>query len=367
MKTLYLIKSNIWGLIRNNAFIFCIFCIGIFICNLMFTYAYVNIKQADVLLGAEEYEIFNNKNNDIDIQMLEENFAKYKVIIDYYTVLDEASFSNNNPDELGIDEYIKAIKNESDNFYCILTARRDMSYYYTVKGNISNLNKLNSIIIPYDITIKTNSFPDININTKNYNIVGVTASWYLLTSFDTYAKNDFIPNMLHITLPGNTIEKDKNDFYEDLNKIFDDSYTIQKTSNTESVPEKNIALIIITIVYILCAFTLLFLMTYLYEIFAHELSIYELLGATRRNILFILSTTLFIILVCVSAISQAIHYLFLRGFYNSINLFNNLTYTLTDYIYVIIISVLLVFAFIFTYIYIKTKKSAIANSNNTMS
>ncbi|HBL85204.1 MAG: hypothetical protein A2Y17_01215 [Clostridiales bacterium GWF2_38_85] len=367
MRTIYLIKSNIVGLIKNNTFIFCIFCIGIFICNLMFTYAYINIKQSDILLGAEEYEIFNNKNNNIDIQKLEDDLAKYNVIIDYYTVLDEASFSNNNLDELGIDEYIKAIKEDSRGFCCMLTTRKDMSCHYTQKGKISDLDKPNSIIVISDIPLKVNYFPNININNIKYEVVGVAATWNLLTSFETYIENGLIPSMIHITLPGNTIEKDKIEFNEELNKLFDDSYTIQKTSNTESVPEKNIALIIITVVYILCAFTLLFLMTYLYEIFAHELSIYELIGATRRNTLFILSSTLFIILVCVGVISQAIHYLFLREFFNRINLFENLTYTLTDYIYVIIISVLLVFAFIFTYIYLKIQKSAITNSKNTMS
>ena len=172
--------------------------------------------------------------------------------------------------------------------------------------------------------------------------------------------------MIHITLPGNTTEKVKSEFYEDLNKIFDNNFAIQKTTDLESVPEKNIAVIIITVVYILCAFTLLYLMTYLYEIFAHELSIYEMIGATRRKTLFILSSTLLLILVLLSVISQFLHYKFFRGLLNRINLFENLTYSFTDYVNVIVITVFLIFAFILTYIYFKVKNSVIVNSRNTM-
>ncbi len=355
LKSVYIVLSKLKSMVKNNIFIFSMFFIGIFFSNLMFTYFYGNIRYAAIKYNAPSFEIQNIGGGSIDVAALDKELSDCKSVY-YFSVIDKNSIRQNTNEHFKTDEYLKT----TEDAVIYIATCRNMDNFYVKQGRIKNLAAENSIIIPDGILKKGEEFPDIFINGKTYKTVGVTGSQFFLVSQENYIKNNLPTFRIDINLSPNTTDEERIAFMNKLNTLFDKNFTINDKTLRNINSEITEEVIFATIVYFISIFALLFLMADLFEQSAYELSVYELLGATRFRIIFILSALQFVILVIVGLFSQLVHHLLYGVLFSKINVYE-FTYSFEMYAQSLFITVVSVLLFVVLYLCVKMKRYAIVN------
>lgn len=362
MKFIYLVHSQLKNIIKNNKFMFIMFFIGIFICNIMFTYAYGNLKTAIKTSGHTVCEINNTNNISIDYKNIENELSDF-TYIEYNTILTLDSLKENSNENLLINEFLE--KNNTDKKSISLkTQMQNMDNIRLETGNKKKLEEENAIAVPLEILKDKTDFTNININGTNYNIVGSTL-YDFLVSYDTYKNNNFKPDSISILLNKNMSQDEIDTYINKVENVFE-NFDITKPDEKDYGDFYKI-LILVSVVYLLCIFSMIFLITYLFQQSAYEMNVYEIIGATRAKIIFLLCFSQFIIILFISIISQLLHRLFYDSIFLKINFVDDIVYTASDYLSVVIITVALTSLFILFYILSKVKKSVIVNSRKFVS
>lgn len=344
MKIFYLILSKIKNMVKTNPFIFTILCIGIFSCNLMFIYTYGILIQANISSGIPDYYIYYRSGERIGVFDIEKQLKEYSVSIDYYLPLNiqECSFDTNNKRD--ITQYL-------------IRARKDSSFFYTIKGKVSNLEELNSVLVPADFT-DLNIGDIIMLNGSNCKIVGTTVTPFFIVSIATFEEIWHFPDVIAIDIA----RESSNKFSQILFSIFGHKYRIEQIETPFLADNDKFMLVIVAIIYILCVASLLFLMTYIYQQSAYELNIYEIFGATRRVIISIFAIEMLIIISVVNLVSQLFHGIFYKSLFSKLNFIDKFEYTLHDYMITFGFTLFLVYVFVLIYILVRTRKSVIKNA-----
>ncbi|HAN20331.1 MAG: hypothetical protein A2Y15_04005 [Clostridiales bacterium GWF2_36_10] len=361
IKNVYIIFSKLKSIACENVFMFSIFFIGIFTCNIMFTYFYGNIMAAYEKDSSAVYDIYNTNNVMSDINKISE--LPYTDRIFYNSLVDKESLKDNNADIYNIDEFLSSYKNSKIYF---LTTKNDMNDIVIKSGKSSSLEEENTVILPRGLLKTGKDFSNIKINGITFKVVGITASTEFIVSNDTFIKNNMIPTYISVfNIPGLS-EKQKNEFVNKTQEILDDTFTISENPSPAGSSEIISILIISVIVYLLSVVSLLYIMKYLFEQSAYELSIYEITGATKGNVIFILSSVQFVILLIIGIIAQIFHYVFYDAIFTEINIYL-FSYSFADYFWSSLITVSSLMLLIILYINIKMKNTAIINSRKFVS
>lgn len=355
IKCFFVVIIKLKTMVKNNPFIFCMFFAGIFMSNLMFTYFFGNIKYTAIKYNSPSFSIENIKEDAVDIPTIERELSDSESIY-YFSLIDKKSLEKNTDSCLNTDEYLKT---RADTELYIATCK-DMNRFYTSQGEMKSLDTADTVIIP-DLLMKSGgTFPELLINEKSYTVTGLTSSRFFLVSQDTFSNNKLLTSKIEINLSPDTTEKECEVFREKLSTIFNENFNVLETTNASINSEVTGVIVQATIVYFLSIFALLFIMANMFEQSAYELSIYELLGATRRKIIFILSLLQLVILVIVGIFSQLIHALLYGALFSKINVYEFI-YSFEMYAQSLLITVVFVLLFIILYLCTKMKKYAIVN------
>ncbi len=294
MKLCYIVFKKLKELIQRNTFVFVLLCIGIFSCNLMFTYFYGNLKYSAEHSGHTVVEFYNTNDNTMTAKELSLQLLNFGVV--------DVNFASVNTNDLNMPENYTEEPIEN-------------SAYTLIRYNIREYAEIVPLIVSVEVSEKKDS-----IKTEN------------LISF--------------------------------LQAQYGEEYTVEEMQIIDRDFWYNMAVVLL--IYLSAVFSLLFLMTYLYEDAAYELQIYEMIGATRSQVVFVLSMIQFCILLLFGFLAQLFHYLFYDQIFAKIAWNEQVAYNFFDYIAVSMATVILVFVFVVSFVSYKVRGSAIEASRRLM-
>lgn len=343
MKMLHMIVSKIRMIMVDSPFVFIILCIGIISCNMMFIYTYGLIGETENDSVVADYFLYYNGNgNKESIEELKETLSALDCAYtaDYLTIIDDAS------SRIGEDV--------PDTSAYMIRTREDITFFKVMTGNVRDLEESDTVLVPDKYQEAYNT--SVLLNQAKLYVVGTTSTPYFISSMETYIQSGYTPDIVMLKI------LDKGKSLESMQNALGDAYDVEYYVN-ESIQEDVRAMRYEAyLLYILCAITFLFLCTYIYEDSAYELNVYQILGASRGNIICILSGAMFVILSGCSWITQCIHAIFYKAFFSRLFVNGGYTYSIVDYMKIYASSILLVFGFVFVYICLRTRKSTILNS-----
>jgi hypothetical protein len=364
MKILYLVFVKLKSMITENKFIMFFFFIGVFVCNIMFIYAYGNLKTAVYESVHATYTIENTKRSPVDIDRTESELSDYVTRIEYSSMLDEKMFEGNADDSLDIKVYIDENKNQNENTYKEeITTHKEAAKFLLESGRASDLNNKNTIAVPKELLKNNDSFPNIKINNIEYKIIGTHYRGFIV-SLETFKSNNLIPDKIQIVVDGSNHGAKKEKLEAKLQELFPDFTIIEPQEQSNDLIE---AILLTSAIYLLCLFSLMYFMAYLFAESAYEMNIYEIIGAKRSKVITILCTVQFTIFIFISVLSLLIHRVFYRGFFYEVNMIDNVYYTAGDYLLCLALTVALALLFVFAYILARMRKSLIVNSRRFIS
>lgn len=344
MKNIYLIFSIIITTIKKNAFICFTLFIGILACNTMFIYMYGLICQSMEKDGMPDYYIYYETGPLFGIKDIAKKLKDYRLNVDYYAIpnAENCCFGD--------------IDRAPDATRFLIRAREDVSSFLTIKGKAANLSKENTVLIPEEFGF-LGVGDHLTLNGVKYEVAGVASAYFFMMSAKTFDESGLKPSMISIDAPLYMSDH----FQKELKSAFGTGYHVEKNPNSgyDSGVKSDIA--IVGIIFLLSAFSFMYLMAYIYEQSAYEYAVYEMAGATRGRIIFLLGSVMFIVLGIASLCAQTLHRLFYHHFFSKMNIYRDFIFKPKDYAAIFCITLFSVYIFILGYIILRTKKSSVLN------
>lgn len=366
MKILYLVFMKLKSMVCENKFIMFFFCLGVFVCNIMFIYAYGNFKTAAYQSIHEQYTIVNDKRNALDIDKVENELADCAFRIQYSIVLDKKMFAGNDSDSLDIENYFSDPKNQGNTNAFTLTAYKGIEKILLDSGAPANLLSKNTIAVPKELLKEHDGFPNIKINDIEYKIIGTSFDSFRV-SLETFKENNITPDVIEIKVDGSNQGEKKERLEAKIKALFPD-FTIKAPNIEDSANDLlGQSVLLTSLIYVFCLFSLLYFMAYLFDESAYELSVYELIGAKRSKVVTVLCSVQFALFMFISALALLVHKLLYADIFLKINMIDHVFYTASDYLICFALTVALALLFVIVYILIRMRKSLIANSRKFIS
>ncbi len=190
-----------------------------------------------------------------------------------------------------------------------------------------------------------------------YTEAAITGSAYTLISYGMRESADLIP--VSVRVETNTSQRaiSTSELLELLREQYGDDYTVEELKTINKEFWKQIAVVLA--VYLASIISMLFLMTYLYEDTAKELNVYETLGATRGQVVWIMTSVQLVLLVTFSVLAQLAHWVLYEPLFAKLAWNERVTYTFADYAVISGVTVLLVLAFVVLFLAFRTRGSVI--------
>lgn len=352
LKYSYIAFSRIRSMLRDNAFLFCILLAGIVVCNIAFIYFFGNVYQAFRIAGARQFEI--RGEGEIDILETEKELAGYDSLVFYSQIGKESILQLPNL-RYDPERYIAAY---SDDGY-FFAARADMSVY-SLGSLVSELEKGSTVILP-DYLIRSGIAPeDITLGGSTYSPVGSSVSCYFLISEKTFSDNGLTVSGADLRLPAEMSGAEIDEYIARAEELFGSGYVFTETTKAIDSSELLGVIVPAALVYLVCLIALLYIMAYMFEESAFELSVYELLGATRGSLIALLCSVQLFVLLISALIACLLHSLLYPGFFSLINIYE-FSYTLPIYLYSVLITVGITMLFTLSYLSLKLKRYAVVN------
>ncbi len=371
MKTLELVFTRLCYSFKQNKSVFIFFLIGCFICSLSLIFLYGN------QLSPKVYEVYDSAS-----------FSEYSVIFN-----EPAPYENvvNNPllksdiildtdisfDMAGDDIPKKEMNLESfddiDGFYkmtCSLTGK-----YELLKGN-GRVNfkddelkeGKNVIILPSDRTNPYNikNGDKITVAGREYEVIGMcTTSFNFYIPPETFKKYGYPVDHLVIRTTKHMSRADNSRFIADIHNAFPDSTLGISPSAEYEAADRNAPYEINNIIceFIVATLSFMFLMKYIIDSSNSENIIYSMVGATRKRIFAIVLIENIVIYGAVASLACVVHKLLYKSFFDQINVYRGITYTLTDYVIIVLAVIVLSCIVSLPFIFSCLRNSIIKNKN----
>jgi len=267
-------------------------CVGLFACNLAFTYFYVNIKYSVETANSTTYEIYNTSGNTQTAKEVSVYFLKYNA---------------------------------------------DVNFTSKCSGD--------------------EALPE------QYNKQPIKGEEYFFITYNLDQQAELIPTKINVTLSSNTSETEQTSLEELITSLYGSDYItyINESFNWDFIKD----IFMLLLIYLACIFSLLFIMTYLYEDWAYELSVYKILGATQKKIVLIMCSIQFILLCTIGILAQLFHHFLYDSFFYKISWSENIIYSISDYLTVLLLTLGFTLAFILIFLTLKIKKSVVLYKNNS--
>jgi len=348
MKTLYLILSKLKAMICEDKFFFTVFCVGIFVCNIMFTYMYGVLRSVVDLDGIPDFYMISQGGDRMSAEDVEALFENQRAELVYYAAIDPDSSDRF---ELGEDPGSQwDVRPEN----LVIRARRDVTYYYSRYGDTGRLERKGTVMAPENL-VGVSIGDTVRLNGKDLEVVGVTSYDSFTMSLETFSACGFFPDQIAVDCP-----------VSDIGKIRDilsaTSYRIETVNEEifDAALKRDMATVFI--IYLACVFAFAYLVKSLYDDSAYELNVYAMLGASGVRTMTVFSGAMFIVLAVVCFASQAFHAALYDSLFSKMNMFGPYTYTLGDYAGLFAVTFLSVFAFVFIYVLLRVRRSSIVNA-----
>lgn len=352
LKYLYIAASHIRSMLKNNTFLSLLLVIGITVCDIVFLYFWGNIMQGMALVTAPAFEVY--ANDYIDARQLCDDLTECSSIM-FLSPIRKNSIADNECEYYDTEAYLAA--NEDNEIY--FATSNDLSL---ILSDASRVDQKNSLLVPDRFIGKKGELPDLVIDGTSYNAVGISYSRYFLVSLDTFSDNKLPAVRIDMRLPAGTSEKEVAAFRIKLDSLLGEKATVCDVTKTEGSDFSDISDILIgaIAVYVLCLISLFYIIAYIFDESAFELSVYELLGGARRNMISILCIDMLLVLIISAVSACVIHQILYQPLFSRINVYE-FVYTPKLYIYPMMITIAVIMLIQFAFCRFKLKKNVVVN------
>ena len=310
-------------------------------CNLILIYGYGVIMQVTERDGLDDFSVVCEKDKGISVEETEAKLAKYKADTYYYAAADI-------DDGNGVSSVSVYT---GSNVYLI----------HVSKGNINELKKEKTVVVP-DSAEDIEIGGTVTLNGHELNVKGSSTNECYLVSKETFTLLGVSPELITIDVPASQAGKLK----KEISNIFGSGCLIHEQNNSSLDSASVSTLIVIGTIYLLCILSFMYLASSLYDDFSHEISIYTLIGASRKHIFALSGGIILLIIGITSAFSEIVHALLYDAVFSKMNILPGFEYTINDYLLLFIINVVTAFLFAIIYFLSKTRNSGIEAVRRTV-
>ena len=178
---------------------------------------------------------------------------------------------------------------------------------------------------------------------ERFTLAGVQEDQAVLLPYQTFLKQGFKTDRIIITLQHKLNRYDSSMFSDWLFQEFPgskigDPWLILNTRAQGQLPME---LIILVITYILSLLSFIYILKYIQDENARENVIYNIVGASRHNVLKVMFLDSLLLSSISSTIAILLHVIFYRPLFQPLNTVSNLTYSPIDYFILFVMTVLL--------------------------
>lgn len=352
LKYLYIAASHIRSMLKNNTFLSLLLVLGITVCNMVFLYFWGNIMHGMALFTAPAFEVY--AKDCIDVRQLCDDLPECSSI-KFYSPIKKDSLADNKSEYYDTDVYLD-VKEDKEIYFVTYS---DMS---SKNSDASRVEPKNSVLVPDNLIGKKGELPDLVIDGTSYNVVGTSYSRDFLVSLDTFSENKLAAERIDMSLPAGTSKENISAFHQKLNSLLGDEIIINDVTKTEGSDFSDVSDILIgaIAVYALCLASLFYIIAYIFDESAFELSVYELLGGARRNMISILCMDMLLVLIISAVSACAIHQILYQPLFSRINVYE-FVYTPELYIYPMMITIAVIMLIQFAFCRFKLKKNVVVN------
>ncbi|MDD2269220.1 MAG: ABC transporter permease [Eubacteriales bacterium] len=345
MKNISLILKNIKYYFNYNKAVFLLFVIGIISNTILLIFLYGNLNPIKKsYAGNSSYEKqynfqFKDAIDENDVESYIQSLIKLERVV-YITSYD------------GLDLQFKSQKIDSSgyNVGCVNLGQQNDGVKLNWRNEFSKTeiyNAENVVIISESLSNKIGS--DIKygedvlkINGIDYKIIGkiISGDSSILMPNTTYFKNGFETTKIRVVAQTKPSYYGNLEIIEKISREFDSLEIVSSHPYSEYDKLKTgtpVIFTILTIVFVAMSITFIFLLKHLADNMNYISIIQSICGATKETVVFIKLMTIFCITLGSSLIGIILHALTYGNLLKPLNIVENLTYSLKDYLMIIAI------------------------------
>ena len=315
-KIFYISYNNLFGFIKRNKFIFSMFLLGCTICSLLFVFFWGNIRYAIVSSFADSYEATLSQYAEFSLDDTLSLMDKYGVEADFICNVGVEAIEKNTGEEYNKDYYVSHLES-GISVFCSNNAEK----IYIWGCEHKDLEKDGVIVVPEMLTSGFGAPEKLVFGEVSVKVIGQTASKFFLVSKDTYKELGLVPTTINITTDAEMSDKDKTAFLNEFNSVTGNSYTIRETNEQFEFETLLKTMAPSILVYLLCMSSMLYIITYMFEISRREFSVYMLTGAEEKTIIKINLGIQTMILLSANLLAVVLHKVFYKLLFAKINYF----------------------------------------------
>lgn len=367
MKILQLVFSRIRFYITSNVLIFVMFALGCIVCSVSFLYFYGNVVSAKRITGADEdslkyYELALNQPlsfNDIKSNELLNSKEIDNVVLDTNLSMKDIPF----------------LKDKNYNFenggFVISTSLKNVSPVQMEGRTEFNKNEIESganvVIIPGDTAFyNMKSGNKIILKEQEYEIVGMSISFFeFYITPKAFEKAGYEVNSIFFTFSKSVSEAENKEIIKKISQEFPSAKIVFSPADVYNSTKAKAPgeYTIIGVIFVISILSFMFLMKFMMDKSSFELITYSIVGASKKKTVLILLLTNVIISTGFAIIASLIHYMLYNSFFVKLNIYDNISYYINDYIFcgaaIILLSCLTSLPFV-----INTARSSIIRNKN---
>lgn len=332
-KCLYIAAGKLKHFLLQNPFVFVMFFLGSAACSLMFLYFWGNLQYTVSTYQAVSYTA------TLEIPAQTDSGALFALAETYDVRMDA----------------VYALSDETD-AELLCTNRPENFSVWGCKW--SDLDETGTVIVS-DITL----LPDQVA--RALRAVGRTSSRYCFVSQNTVSSLGLPATEIRLTLPHTLTSAEQNKFLQAFAQNTSDAYLLTETTRTLPVGELLGVVLPMLAVYLLCMFAMLYILVYVLEGMAYELSVYGLLGASNKKLLLIPAIVQGVLLAAANGIAVLLHVLLYDVLFSRINLYE-FAYSPAMYAQASVLMLALSFAVMLVYLRFRIGNYAVVNFRRNM-
>ena len=327
-KCLYIAAGKLGHFARKNPFIFVMFLLGSAACSLMFLYFWGNLQYSVRSYQAMSYTATPNTDS-------RQNISKLYALADTYGARMDTIF---------------ALGGETD--AALLCTNSPLSF--SVWGCQWEELEETGTLIASDTAL----LPEEVAN--NFRVIGHTSSRYCFVSHNTLASLGMPVTEIRLTLPHTLSSAEQDAFLQSFAQITSHGFDMIETTRSLPVGELLGLLFPMLAVYLLCMLSMLYILVYVLEGMTYELSVYGLLGASNKKLIFIPAAVQGALLTAANGIAVLIHVLLYDVLFSRINLYE-FAYTPKTYVQATFLMLALSLTVMLVYLKIRIGNYAVVN------
>ncbi len=327
-KCLYIAAGKLKHFLTDNPFVFVMFFLGSAACSLMFLYFWGNLQYTVSVSQAVSYTATLRSPAQTDNSALFALAETYGVRIDaIYALSDEtdaALLCTNRPESFSV-------------WGCEWTA----------------LDETGTVIVS-DISLLPDEIA------RELRTVGRTSSRYCFVSQNTVSFLGLPATEIRLTFPHTIPSLKQTEFLQSFAQNTAHAYLLTETTRTLPVGELLGVVLPMLAVYLLCMFAMLYILVYVLEGMAYELSVYGLLGASNAKLVLIPAIVQGVLLAAANGIAVLLHILLYDVLFSRINLYE-FAYSPAMYLQASVLMLALSFAVMLIYLRCRIGNYAVVN------